>query len=572
MKIYSKIVFIALILINTGLTQNQVDANLQFQSALKLFNQKKYFEALKTFKDLSISKNSKSSVSKLFEAKCYYELSDYGNSEKSAVKFLESFNPSNYRDEVRTVLIASLVNQKKYSKAFLEALNLIGETKSSNYKLESKITAERIALNYLTSSDIKSVSNNVIEALKPFTLLILSKSYLAEGNRGNADESLSKILSNYKSSEEYYEAFKLKNSGGITYSSNVTFVGVLLPLTDGNGNTIDAGNEILEGIKFAFSEFNKNKQDKFGLIIRDSEKRKNQISDVIDEFSENKNVKCILGPIFSEEVREALKFVEDDDLAIISPTATDEDLISMSEAFYQANPTFTVRGKVLAQYVFFKEGKRNFAIINSLDGYSPILASAFAEEFQALGGNILVKETYRSKSFAVSDQIEKLIPYADDLDGVYLPLADKNDAEIILAEMVSKNIFIPLYGNQDWLSAKGLETSTRLSNTLTITSDYFIDYSDNTFDVFNSDFRKVTGKEVNRNVLYGYDTAKYLTTVLRNISPSRLTIKLKMESGIKSSGYHNNISFDPSRQNSYLNIIKFQDGIFKLVDKYKSSN
>jgi len=35
------------------------------------------------------------------------------------------------------------------------------------------------------------------------------------------------------------------------------------------------------------------------------------------------------------------------------------------------------------------------------------------------------------------------------------------------------------------------------------------------------------------------------------------------------SGLHNNISFDARRINKYLNIVRYSDGVFDLVDKYR---
>ena len=107
---------------------------------------------------------------------------------------------------------------------------------------------------------------------------------------------------------------------------------------------------------------------------------------------------------------------------------------------------------------------------------------------------------------------------------------------------------------------------------LTFSSDYFIDYSDDDFKNFSKKFSDMLGKDPNRNVLYGYDNANYLLTVMRNIDPGRLTIRNKMLSGLISTGFHNNISFDENRTNRFLNIIRYKDGVFELVDKFRSAN
>jgi len=58
---------------------------------------------------------------------------------------------------------------------------------------------------------------------------------------------------------------------------------------------------------------------------------------------------------------------------------------------------------------------------------------------------------------------------------------------------------------------------------------------------------------------------------LRNISRDRINIKNKMQTGISVSGYHNNICFDQNRVNCFLNIVRYRNGVFELVDKFKAN-
>ena len=59
---------------------------------------------------------------------------------------------------------------------------------------------------------------------------------------------------------------------------------------------------------------------------------------------------------------------------------------------------------------------------------------------------------------------------------------------------------------------------------------------------------------------------------MRNIAPRRTGIKDKMISGIMSKGFHNNISFDENRMNRFVNIVRYNNGIFELVEKFRYSN
>ncbi|MCH7516418.1 MAG: ABC transporter substrate-binding protein [Bacteroidetes bacterium] len=350
------------------------------------------------------------------------------------------------------------------------------------------------------------------------------------------------------------------------------------PLDENNYPTSAAANEILQGVKFAVAEFNKDRDDKIGIIIRDTKNNEDEINEIRNELGSNSSVKAILGPIFSNEVRVTIKTFNDTNLPIISPTATDNDLTAVSENFFQANPPLAVRGKIMAQYVFFVENKINMAVLYSVDGYSPLIAASFIEEFEKLGGTIKVKETYKSNSFSLSEPISRIVAVdtlleaPDTLQGIYIPLADKVDATAILSQMGQDSLYLPIFGNQDWFSARGFESAPGLSNMLTFSSDYFIDFNDNDYQEFSERFSKVYGKDPGRNVLYGYDITNYLLTVMRDIVPNRLAIKNKIISGMVSNGYHNNISFDENRVNRFLNIVRYRDGVFELIEKFRSGN
>lgn len=550
----------------------QTSDEQKFNDAVKLFKNKKYQTALGNFKKISEKENKYQTASKFFVVKTLTELKKFSEAEKEANNFLENFGSSKYADEVSVLLIKSLLEQNKYKTAFIKALNLLRNSESTSYRIEAKSIAEGIAKNYLSSFDVKEISDNEQDKkLKPFLLFTLAELYSLEGNKNESENLIEQIIKNFPQSDEYFLARNFQGHSSDKSFGNEILVGILLPLTDSDGRRNIAAEEMLEGIKYAFHELNQQRETKIGLIVRNSKRDESEISRIIDEFNSDKRVKAVLGPVYSDESEIVVSSLNKTDLIFISPTATDEDLTEDNDQFYQANPPFTVRGKVFAQYVFFIEGKRNFAVLNSLDGYSPVLAKSFADEFQRLGGNILVKETYRSKSVDLSKQISNLIPHTDRLEGIYIPLSDKFDAEIILSEMLKQNVIIPLYGNQDWINAKGLETSSALSNTLKITSDYFIDFNDKSFNEFNQLFLSTTGKEITRNVLYGYDVAKYLTTALRAIQPTRNTIKLKLDSGLKSNGYHNNISFSKKKRNTYVNILSYNDGRFQLIEKYKGT-
>lgn len=551
-----------------------IDNNKDFDKAVNYYNSKKLDDALTLFNRIAKRKdnNTKQSVSAFFAAKILAEQKKYYDAEKSVTNFLSEFKQSKYADEIKNLLIKIYIDKQEYSKAFDSCLSFIESSNSIVFKKETKSLAEKIALNYLQSSEVEKNSDRYY-TVKPFILLITGKILIAEGDKADAIKKFDDIIKNYVKSEEYVDATTLKKTYNVLQTkSEYPIVGVLLSLTDNNGRTIQATKEILEGIKFAFHEYNVDHNDKIGIIISDIQRDKSKIAEIANEIAQNSDVRGIIGPVFSDDVRDAIKELDKSNICLISPTATDDDLVTLSSNFFQANPSLTDRGKIFAQYLFYVENKRNLAVLNSIDGYSPLLAAGFMQEFEKLGGKIVAKETYKSKSFSLTEQISRIASISQSIDGIYAPLTDGNDANAILSQMVQSGLNLDIYGNQDWFLGKGFESSPELSNKLTFDSDYFIDFNDPDFKQFSTSFKKTTGMDINRNILYGYDTAKYILTVMRNIDPTRKNIKYKMESGISVTGFHNNISFDSERTNKFVNIVRYKDGLFELVDKFRAGN
>jgi ABC-type branched-subunit amino acid transport system substrate-binding protein len=548
----------------------------QFRLAVSLYNTGDFKQALTIFNKIINDNdyNSKTTAAEFFRVKILLEEEDFESAKGFLIGFLEKYPRSRYTDEMKVLLVKYNLEIANYYNAFRESASLIYLTNSNDYKFRAKNLAQAIALNYLNEVQLQrlheSFANNEVKA---FIKLLMGKVMLIANDVFGAQGILNELINKYPNSEECIEAKRLIKSSLNYYkvrSSNIA-IGIMLPLeisSTGAFNSTTAA-EILEGIKYAFHEFNKAREEKVGLVIRDTKSDFDEIKNIIAEFSSISSIRAVIGPIYSNEVRAALEVSNMTNIPIISPTATDDDLTEISENFFQANPSFSVRGRVMAQYLFFVENKRRISILNSIEGYSPLLAAMFTEEFEKLGGTILRKETYKDGSISFDEQIGRIVADSSSIEGIYIPLSENSIAPIILAGFVKHSFNIPIYGNQDWLTAKGFETSLSISNNLTFTTDYFFDYQGADYQDFNSDFNSATGRDLNRNILYGYDLARYLLTVIRNIEPTRKNIKSKMISGITSVGYHNNISMGEMRKNKFLNIVRFRDGVFELVDKFR---
>lgn len=582
MFIYKYVIVLTFILFPACiLAQNlsEQDIDSEFNTAVDFYSSGDLVQSLSIFNRIidEFGYNNKTTAAVIFKAKIFLDEKKFSDAKKVLTSFIERYSKSRYIDEARMMLVKINFDEANYFAAVKEIGFLVDNSNSPEDITEAKELGGRISYNYMSPIQLQRLVDSFSGVkTKPYFMLLLGKSYLKSNDEFNGKKVLEDLMNRFPDSEEFSEAKEIYDSPVVISKSDspVIIIGVMLPLqADESGNyTSSASVEILEGIKFAVSEFNSTHDEKIGIAIRDTKSDNETITEIKNEFEDNSSVKVILGPLFSTEVRVTLEEFEDSGIPVVSPTATDDDLTEASEYFFQANPSFFQRGKTIAQYIYFVENKRKISILNSIDGYSPLLASTFEEEFRKLGGEILKHETFKSKSFDLVSPITRIAGDSLIIEGIYIPLSDNLDAPGILSELVKNNLNVSIYGNQDWFSAKGFETSPELSNKLIFDSDYFIDFTSEDYINFNSSFSDITGKDANRNVLYGYDTARYLLTVMRNIVPSRSSLISKMKSGVTSIGLRNNISFDESRVNKYLNIVRYKDGVFELVEKFKSAN
>ncbi len=579
-KIFFPVLF--LFLLANGFCQQEEkkrDVNTEFDLAVNLFEKNQFNEALKNFKWIAEenSVNNKTSASYLFIGKILLKQTVYDEAEIVLRKFINDFPESNYLDEAKLTLSDVLLQKGEPKKAAAVLLDLVENFKSLDYKNSAKDALEQIIYKSFYLAEVKELTAKPYKKeLLSFLYLVYGKYQLIEKQTEEAKITFRYILDNYYDSDEYLEALKFYGTSTLSTSSvkhSDIVISVLLPLSDDTSGTLSAtATEVLEGIKFACDEFNNLGGKKIGLLIKDTRRSKEEIIKLHDELKDVKSISAIIGPLYSDETKYVAELFNNLQIPVITPTATDDDLSIDFPNLFQANPTFEMRGRAMAQYIFFVENKKNIAILASSESYSNNLTSSFKSEFEKLGGQIIVESYFPNDALNITPQLSEIKNKISSIEGIYSPISDNKSSSIILSSLLQAGISLPIYANQDWFKSKGLETTSTLSNKLTLTSDYFIDYRDKEYIEFNKKFSSITNMEANRNVLYGYDVTTFVIGILtKNLSAKNLFLD-EMTKDFDSVGFHNNICFHNSHINRFLNIIRYKDGKFELIDKFKVEN
>jgi ABC-type branched-subunit amino acid transport system substrate-binding protein len=239
-------------------------------------------------------------------------------------------------------------------------------------------------------------------------------------------------------------------------SQNTVKIGVAFPMfSESEDNTKkQLGTEILDGIKFALTEYSKNAPVKVTLEVMDTKRDPVTANEVIKGFGEDESIIGVIGPVFSSELLEAANNGPFFKMPIISPTATGDELASNYNYVFQLNPSYEVRGKLMADYLIKKNGLKNFAIISE-ETYGDNFRKHFEDEVKTMGGKVVITQTYAKDPQSITDQINAIIRYIKENDlfinAANLNLTQKQKLESsgvrwsLIDSSVSMNMDVSIY-------------------------------------------------------------------------------------------------------------------------------
>ncbi len=551
-------------------TYTQSPEDIAFSAAVSLYSQGNYDQALEKFQTLAReSSTPRSEESKIFIAKIHISGKQLSVAEIELKDLLKKSPVSQYRDEIRFSLSDALWQQNKGFEALTVLMNGSMSLKTDSIKQvnASFITAVLEKLTHKELADVNETYKGKAEEV--LLTYCRAKSALSKGEREKAKQILYPIIAGVSSNP--YRDFCVRlnqdiESEDLKFANNYV-IGVMLPLKlDDTLAGKTPAREVLDGIQFAVDTYNAKGIKRAGLLISDTKRDTTVIDSIAKEYGKVINLKAVIGPLYSDECKRTSKSLEKLKIPIFSPTATDENLTALSPYFWQANPTFTVRGKTLAHYIFEQEKKRKIAVIFSEEGNSSVYAKAFAREFVSLHGSVVYEDKYKLNDPDLTKITNKLKSIQKNIDGVFLPVSNQKVINDLLSAFEQAELFIPIYGNQDWFMSPQLSTSTTLSSLLVISSDYYIDYNDYEFEELNDKFHSINGYDINRNVLYGYDAANLVMQSLE--VQSVIPEDGGMMKSLVFRGVHNDFSFKSGKINSSVNIIRVEDGIYRRIMKY----
>ena len=380
--------------------------SVHFQHALSLYNAQKYDQAETKFRSLlHTNERDIAYVMVLFSE---YAQEKYLSVQKTFSSFLELKTTEQWTGEAYYITGKAEFHLENYSKAleyWLKSLDL-----SKDKSLHKKSIS--LAMSTIEKMDNKEELQTISEKLDGEKSLALLAFQLAEKEEAdhqyaNARHILESFSTRFPKSIYYEQASKKIIELDEKLASSVQ-IGVLLPFTSNFLEDQESAEAIYKGIEYTINEYNKSSSVYVTLVRQSTGSTILETVQAVETLVKNQSIVALIGPSLSDDVAAISPLINAYEIPLITPTATQTGLSSISPYTFMLNSDHYTQGKRIAEYAFGELGLRTFGVLSNAFGKSNEIAKGFVETMDVLGGEILDHQYYYENFREVKSQFDQI--------------------------------------------------------------------------------------------------------------------------------------------------------------------
>jgi ABC-type branched-subunit amino acid transport system substrate-binding protein len=577
-----------------------------FQKGVTEYQKGNYEKARQSF-SLMINKLPNSALTTanyLMLAKTNYKSQAYEASLQQCEEFKKNFPQSNYLDDIRYLMGNNYYRLDRIETAVTTWLNVgIGTSNSVLREKSLKIADDviRYKLNTLSVQNLiqKNLGSPINEAFKYY----LAEDKYRHGKIEEAKSALTTLLNNSKTS--YYRA-KTQNlldrlEGK---SSSEIHIAALLPLSGANEQV---GKDLLNGFKLASAEYNKSTTAK-KIIIDEFDYASSLISALkhIKKISAQNKHLFVFGPVENDIVAACAAVADYEGLTIISPTASSDELKSISNNCINLAPSVKTMANALQAYASDSLNIKRLATFAPIDDYYLTMTEEFVDAFEENGGIVAAQEWYYpgdqnfNKQFRKMKRVGLRLAFKDSLilenadisdksldslytlfvkekklemkesktkidsadipvttfDGMFLPVYE-DDISFIASQFAFSNFQTQLLGNADWYDNDILKKNRNYINKIIFVTDGYLNEEGWDYRQFRNNYRNTFHTSPEKFELIAYDSFKFIAAVFKDSRVSRSDILERIVQLNPYQGVYRRFDIDKSRSNNSVRILKY---------------
>jgi len=340
-------------------------------------------------------------------------------------------------------------------------------------------------------------------------------------------------------------------------------VGIMLSLSESDRVP---SQQLFNGIRMAVDEHNRDPRNRPAqMIFRDIEGGAEAAASAVSRFADE-DVDLIIGTLYSAEAVAAAERADEEGIVFMAPMATDERVSDGRRYAFQANSSMRARGRAMARFAINGLRLDSLAVITVADdrGIGERLADGFIQGASELGTSINLIRILSSEAewYELSDTLSA--DTLDFVDAVYVPMASRNTSEAagrILSTFDRFGKNIRLLGNAAW---HDLPQKTHASRyTLTYANDFNPDLSSEAYLQFGWGYYDLSGEDVGRLGVTGYDVMRFALDALNREDSRTLVDRIRNMAPYQ--GFGIRIAFNGGNVNEGLFFHRYRDGRLSLI-------
>lgn len=579
--------------------------NALFNKSVSDFKRHNYEAVLRSLNQLmeKYPQSGYMEKSLIMEADCFLRLQKPGNTIKILDYFFKKYRSSLFTANAKYLYGTALIYNGYYdegakllckvvdksSDPILDSLSLIG----INLYLSLKVEPDDIA-----DLEKSFYSNTVL-----LSQFIYSRGvkYFEAGNFAEAYDAFEMFLNKFGSdpkaekAEEYLNISKSK-------TDKMLRVALLLPM---NGDYKQTSLSVLNASMLAFGQYNASHEKKiYWKTINTKGDPVNAVRDVQVIMQEGK-IQTIIGPLLSQEVIAAGALINNNPLTLITPTATGENITSVSSSVYQIPLTPKALSAKIAGYAVDVLKINEFIVIAPISEYGRIMTDGFKDAVESLGAACTItlyypegetnfkrffQEIRKRKLTEMSDKGltgADIISWQDTLSkddstqtpaeddttivyvgGIYMP-CNQEDVVPIASQADHYLVKGQLFGTSSWYSQQLMQKqNSKILDGAFICVDFISEANTSGWTEFSKNYKTRYNTDPDKVAGQAYDAATLICRTYDNLSnnPSAGDFKSKLGEVRNFQGVSGKISFNP---NTHINeegiILRILKGTFIRV-------
>lgn len=593
-----------------------------FNEGVELYNRGGYWEALRIFStlaELDPEDNPQLTASEYMRIRCYFKLGFDQRALTLAQSFYQEYPNSSYVDDLDFLLGEIYLSQGEARESAWYFAQAAAYSEDRKLKRSAREFTRSVVLSDCNDADLKALSTRSVDRAGQILVLLVAERYSEENQQERAANVLFNIRPFIQDADLVRSAIELYR--GFTGSRKDTLhLALVLPLS---GPLTNIGHEVLDGMRYAGSKFVDTSGVDLAFHVYDNSGELGETIRIAREIRLDSRIHAILGPLTNENVKGAAAVLIDSDLPMITPTATEDNLATISPEVFQFRSTRERKATALAEYAVNVLELQSYAIIAPSTEYGQQMADNFARRVDELGSEIVYQGWYageptdlsnhyhRIRDIGISELFELMaadtIPdttwfeeldsmvvdtvseysrildplidndrptYSDSLriklthvDAVFFPI-HQGHIPYIASQFAHSNLDAHVFGEENWLEEEVLRKNnnyTYLPRLSVVAGDRFI-LQDETGDEFHRDYTLLYRRLPGQYDYLGHDSMSFLLANSLQAGAHYYNLRDLLISAATYEGYVNEVQWGgrTGRENDRVLILNYVDREFIL--------